>query len=181
MSTVTYSTKLREALDDLRPQFQEINAGLEGLTRRRVEIAPHFIAAFRLWRRETRRPFIAFVHAIDPSVPVNDRRAYRQHRAYRAAQYLKQLAEQPDQPVRHGVTPLTFLAVAIKSFLPLCHPHEQAALAILVKASRWRDREISRLLARVKRSKAIPLPKAPRLAAKVSREAVIAFAREHAA
>lgn len=180
---VVYSQKLREALDELRPTFREISQGLDALTKRRAEIAPQFMGAFYIWRRETHRPFIAFVHELDPSMPTHNRREYRQHRSYRAASYLRQLVEQPDKAGRHGLTPLTMLAVAIKSLLPLCHPHEKDALAILAKATRWRERDIHRLIARIQRVKAIGLPKAPRLieAAKASKAAILSFEREHVA
>src|SRR5262245_43578044 len=86
-----YSAKLRAAIDELRPAFCELGQGLDQLTRKRAEIAPVFMRTYQIWRRETRRPFIAFVHELDLTMPVNDRDAYRQHRSYRAAQYLLQL------------------------------------------------------------------------------------------
>jgi len=65
----TYSLKLQTALDGLRPAFKDVGQGFAQLTRKRAELAPAFVKAYTLWKRETRRPFVAFVHALDPSVP----------------------------------------------------------------------------------------------------------------
>lgn len=183
MNKIVYSVKLRGALDDLRPAFRELGQGFEQLSRKRAEIAPAFLRVYQLWQRETKRPFIAFVHELDSAMPVNDRKAYRQHRSYRAAQYLLQLAEQPEKTTPRGRTPLAMLAVTIKSLLPLSHPHQKETLAILMHASGWRDRDQSKLLARIKKSRQLALPQLPRLVktAEASKAAVIAFEREHVA
>lgn len=179
-SSIVFSKRLHDAIADLRPAFREVGQSLDQLTRRRAEIAPTFTRAYQLWRRETKRPFVAFVHELDPSMPVTDRNAYRTHRSYRAAQYLQQLVEQPELHTRHGLTPLSLLAVAVKSFLPACAPHQHEALLALTKASRWRERDVARLLHRIKRAKPISLPKIPRLVEtmKATKAAVAAFERE---
>lgn len=181
-----YSAKLRAALKELRPAFQELGQGLDQLSKKRAEIAPVFIRAYRTWRRETRRPFIAFVHELDPSMPVNNRKAYREHRSYRAAMYLRQLAEQPEKTVGpRGVTPLAMLAITIKSFLPLCGSvtEQRLALEALTKTSRWRERDIRKLAAKIRRAKAVALPNAPRLieTAKSTKAVVVAFERDRLA
>ena len=183
MTTRTvYSEKLKEALSDLRPTFREIGLGLDALTKKRTELAPEFMKTWALWKRETHRPFIAFIAALDPSMPVSDRRAYRSHPSYRAAQYMQSLVLNPDEKKRKGLTPLSMLATTIKSFLPLCgsHKDQMDALAILMGASRWRDADQRRLLAAVRRAKAVGLPKVPRLveAAKATKAVVVAFERE---
>lgn len=186
MSKLVYSSKLREAIDQLRPEFQEISQGLESLTRRRAELAPAFMHAFKIWRRETHRPFIAFVHELDPNMPVNDRKAYRSHRSYRAALYLQHLAEKPEATAPRGRTPFAMLAITIKSFLPLYGKNQkdqEHALQILMAASKWRDRDIKRLVKAIRRVRPVGLPNVPRLieAVKATKAAVIAFEREHAA
>ena len=178
-----YSAKLRAAIDELRPAFGDLGQGLDQLTRKRVEIAPRFVRAYELWRRETKRPFIAFVHELDPTMPVNNRSVYRQHRSYRAAQYLRQLAEQPEKVAGpRGLTPLAMLAVTIKSFLPLCGSVKEQRLALeaLTRTSRWREVEVRKLVAKIRRAKAISLPNAPRLveSAKSTKAVVVAFERE---
>jgi hypothetical protein len=145
-----------------------------------------FVRAYQIWRRETRRPFIAFVHELDPAMPVNDRSAYRQHRSYRAAQYLRQLAEQPEKGAGpRGLTPLALLAVTIKSFLPLCGSvkEQKLFLEVLTKTSRWRETDIRKLTAKIRRAKPIWLPNLPRLvkSAKSTKEVVVAFERERLA
>lgn len=181
MTRSTYSVKLREALDDLRPAFRELGHGLERLTQKRTEIAPSFMKAYAIWRRETRRPFIAFVRELDPSMPA-DRKAYRSHAAYRAAQYLQQLATEPDAKKRRGLTPLAMLAVTIKSFLPLCGTQrdQKEALQVLLAATRWRDVDQAKLLRSIRRAKAVGLPKAPRLVDvhKSTKVLVASFERE---
>lgn len=185
MTRTTYSQKLRDALNALRPAFRDIGQGLDTLTRKRAEIAPAFRRAYTIWRHETQRPFIAFVHVLDPSMPVNDRKAYRSHPSYRAAQYLQQLASQPTTPMHHGLTPLAMLAVTIKSFLPLCGSQrdQKEALQVLIAATRWRDADQRRLLAKIRRARAVGLPKAPRLvdSLKTTKAVVAAFERERVA
>src|SRR5438132_48853 len=108
---VVYSAKLRATMDELRPAFRDLGQGLDQVTKKRAEIAPLFVRGYRIWRRETHRPFIAFVHELDPTMPVNDRDAYRQHSSYRAAQYLLQLAERPQKSNEpKGMTALALLA-----------------------------------------------------------------------
>ena len=180
---LTYSPKLREALDELRPAFREMGQGFEQLTRKRAEVAPMFTRAYRLWQRETKKPFIAFVHELDSSMPVGDRSAYRHHRSYRAAQYLLQLAEQPEKTASRGRSPLAVLAQTIKTLLPLAHPHQKETLAILLRATGWRERDQTKLIARIRKARQLALPQFPRIikSAEASKAAVIAFEREHVA
>src|SRR5262245_57560689 len=91
MTRSTYSEKLRDALDEIRPQFRDVGQSLASLTKKRSELAPAFLRALTLWRRETRRTFVAFVQALDPNVPAN-RRGYVAHPSYQAAMYLHGLA-----------------------------------------------------------------------------------------
>lgn len=186
MGRTVYSPKLRAAIDELRPSFRELGEGLDQLTRKRAEIAPLFLRAYQVWRRETRRPFIAFVHELDPAMPVNDRRAYRLHRSYRTAEYLRRLAEQPQKVAGSvGLTPLAMLALTIKSILPLCGSvnDQKAFLIALTKVSRWRDRDIRKLVAQIRRAKPIALPNLPRLvkAGQSTKDVVVAFERERIA
>lgn len=183
MIRTVYSAKLRAALDELRPAVCELGRGVDQLTRRRAEIAPLFVRAYQIWRRETQRPFIAFVHELDPTMPLNNRSAYRQHGSYRAAQYLLQLVEKPKRtPKARGLTPLALLAVTIKSLLPLCGSVTEQRLVLegLVKASRWRDAEVKKLMATIRRANQVLLPNVPRLvkSTKSTREVVVAYERE---
>lgn len=177
---IVYSKRLKDALNDLRPAFRDINVGLDQLTKKRAEIAPIFMKTYELWRRETRRPFIAFVHELDPSMPV-ERSEYRTHRSYRAAAYLKQLVEQPDTTTPRGRTPLFMLAVTIKSLLPFCgaQKDQEATIATLVHATQWRERDRTRLVARIRKARPIALPQLARLvkpeAIRASKAAVVAF------
>ena len=183
MTRSTYSEKLRAVLDEIRPAFRDLGQGLDRLTQKRAELAPAFMKAYAVWRRETHRPFIAFVHELDRSMPVTDRTAYRSHPSYRAAEYLKQLAAAPDGPSRRGLTPLAALAVTIKSFLPLCGKRQKDALAVLLAATKWREADQARLLGKIRRARAVGLPGVPVLvdAAKATKAAVIAFERERIA
>jgi hypothetical protein len=183
MTRSTHSVKLREALEDLRPAFRDVGQTLESLTRKRAELAPAFMKAFVLWKRETRRTFIAFVHELDPRVPVNDRKAYQAHPSYQAALYLQQLAEDPAAKRRRGLTPLTLVAVVLKSVLPLFSEAERReVLDAVAAASQWRERDVNRLLAMVAkgRTRVVALPKVPRLVdtGKVAKAAVLAFEKK---
>src|SRR5262245_55853375 len=113
VTRTVYSVKLKEALNELRPAFRELGQSLDVLTRKRAELAPQFMRTYTLWRRETHRPFIAFVHELDRTMPVDDRKAYRAHPSYRAADYLKQLATGKEKAARRGKTPLAMLAITI--------------------------------------------------------------------
>jgi hypothetical protein len=119
-------------------------------------------------------------------MPVNDRSAYRQHSSYRAALYLRQLATQPQTALGAvGLTPLALLAVTIKSLLPLCGSvnEQKSVLGTLTSASRWRERDIRKLIAKIRRAKPIALPNMPRLvkSAKSTKEVVLAFEQERLA
>lgn len=185
MTRSTYSEKLKDALDELKPEFRELGSSLKAVTAKREEIAPAFLKAFTLWRRETHRGVIAFVHELDPSVPVNDRKAYKKHPSYRAAEYILQLAANPEKTKRRGLTPLSMLAVTIKSILPLIGSQrdQKEALTILLAATKWRDQDQTRLLTAIRRAKAVGLPKAPRLvdANKSTRVLIADFERERVA
>lgn len=182
MTRSTYSEKLKDALDELRPEFQSLGKVFAEVTKKRAEIAPTFHKAFILWKRETRRSFIAFVHELDASVPVNNRKAYRSHASYRAAYYLQELATGAGETKRRGMTPLAALAVTIKSVLPLCGSQrsQKEALTALLAATKWRDADQSRLLAKIRRARAVALPGVPRLVdtAKSTKEVVVDFERE---
>lgn len=182
MTRSTYSAKLKDALDDLRPAMKEIGQNLKHLTTKREAIAPDFLKAFTLWRRETHRSLIAFVHELDPSTPVNDRKAYRAHPTYRAAEYILQVATNPEKTKRRGLTPLAMLATTIKSFLPLCgsQREQKEALNSLLGATKWRDTDQRRLLAAIRRARVVALPKVPRLvdAGKSLKVLVADFERE---
>jgi hypothetical protein len=184
MTRSTYSEKLREAMDDIRPAFRDIGHGFEQLTKKRAAIAPAFMKAYTLWQRETRRTFVAFVHELDPSMPVNGK-AYIKHASYQAALYLQQLTTNPEENKRKGLTPLAMLATVIKSFLPLYATQKDQldALQALVAATKWRDRDQRRLLVAIKRARPVALPKVPRLveAAKATKALVVAFERERGA
>jgi hypothetical protein len=184
MTRTVHSQKLREALDEVRPAFRDIGHGFEQLTKKRAAIAPAFMKAYTIWRRETRRTFVAFVHELDPSMPVTGK-AYVKHPSYQAALYLQQLVTNPEESRRKGLTPLAMLATTIKSFLPLYSTQKDQleALQALVAATKWRDRDQARLLAAIRRARPVGLPKVPRLveAAKATRALVVAFERERGA
>ena len=182
MTRSTYSAKLKAALDKLRPAMREIGQSLTHLTKKREAIAPDFQKAFTFWQRETRRSLLAFVHELDPSTPVNDRKAYRKHPTYRAAEYILQVATNPKKMKRHGLTVLAMLALTIKSFLPLCgtQREQKEALKSLLGATKWRENNQRRLLVSIRRARAIALPKVPRLvdASKATKVLVADFERE---
>lgn len=181
MTRSTYSQKLRDALDELRPEFRELGQGLKQLTQKRAAIAPTFMRVYTLWRRETRRPFIAFVHELDPAMPV-DRKSYRTHPSYQAALYMQQIVRHPEESKRRGLTPLAMLATTIKSFLPLCgsQREQKDALTALLAATKWRERDQARLITAIRRARVVGLPKVPRLveAAKATKAVVVEFERE---
>lgn len=181
--TIRYSDKLKTAIEDLRPAFREMGHSLETLTTKRAALAPAFMRTYAIWTRETHRPFIAFVHELDPRVPVNDRKAYRTHPSYRAAEYLKNLAKSPEKFERHGVTTMTMLVRTVRSLLLLYGDNQKAqrlAYDALLSTTRWPTKYKDRFFRRVTRAHPVALPNVPRLAeAMAATKAVLAaVARE---
>lgn len=64
-----------------------------------ADLAPEFMKAFRTWEAETSGSFVTFVRLFDDTVPANrdpdpkdrENQGYRNHRSYRAADYLRRL------------------------------------------------------------------------------------------
>lgn len=151
-------------MDALRTEFRGFTHDLGVLTTRRAELAPAFMASYKLYHRETKRTFVAFVHELDRDMPT-DRSRYMKHRSYQAALYLRRLDEVPSNGHRSSTTPLELLARVIRGLLPLLHPHENAAWNAIAAASKWRPRDLERLRTRVNKvkAKAVQFPHAPRL------------------
>lgn len=157
--------RLVETLTDVQQQFAAFTNTFASLTARRDAFAPVFMRAYRQYHRETGRTFIAFVQELDKTVPA-DRALYPKHRSYQAAIYLRRLDEAPETTASHRTTmaPFDVLAAVIKGFLPLVPPKQAAAVWVAVaRTSRWRERDILRLQARVTKVRPVELPTAPRL------------------
>jgi hypothetical protein len=115
---------------------------------------------FKLWRHETGRSFIAFVQAIDPTVPA-ERDKYVSHQSVVAARYLRRLVEAPQtvhgKKNRSSLSPLELLAVLVKSAMPFVRPYEDDFWAQVAATSRWHERDLARLKVLAKRAKPISL------------------------
>lgn len=145
-------------------EFLAFTSAFAGITARRDQMAPPFLKLWRQYERETRGSFVAFVRELDPDVPAA-RAGYTRHRSFQAALYLRRLAEAPGTQAKYRQTLLPFdlLARVIKGVLPLVHPHEPEAWAVIKAASGWRERDLRRLEQRVEKAEPVELPLAPRL------------------
>ena len=161
------SRTLQEQITQLRDDFTPYVRTFDALRQRKAQLARPFMAAYRQWRRETGRSFIGFVQALDPDVPATKAR-YVEHPSYISALYLRRLVDAPQTIAGHAerktMPPLQLLAVVIKSALPMVRPHEVAFWSSIAKTSRWQQRDLQRLQARVRTARSIPLrPDVPRL------------------
>lgn len=183
--TGALSRHLQQTLADLRADFVGYTEGFKQLAVRRAHLAPAFMRAFRRYRMETGRTFVAFVRELDPSMPVA-RSEYPRHRSFQAALYLRRLAEAPHTTPTHRrtETPFAVLARVVKTVLPLTHPHEEATFEAIARASGWRERDVQRLRDRVNRAKplatvlAFARPASPRLVRHSTHRAPLAVAAD---
>lgn len=162
----TMSRTLTRTIADLRDRFMPYARTWDALLDRRRDLARPFMAGFALWHKETGRSFVAFVQQIDPTVPA-DKAGYVAHRSYQACLYLRRLVDAPATATPRGrtsKTPFDMLAAVMKTLIPAARPYEDLLWASFARASHWRDRDLDRLRAAVKRAAPLPLrPDAPRL------------------
>ena len=161
------SRTLASRIMDLRGRFGSYAKAYDTLLERKQDLAKPFMQGFNLWKRETGRSFVAFVHELDPGLPA-DRDKYVNHRSYQAALYLRRLVEAPhtlpSKTRRSSRTPYDMLAIMIKSTLPFMGAHQARMWLSFTAASRWKQRDVERLQVAVKTAKPFVInPTIPRL------------------
>lgn len=171
--TAALSRHLARTIEDVRADFNSFTDSFNGLSVKRSQFAPQFMAAFKDWQWETGRSFVAFVRELDPTMPVT-RAEYPKHRSFQAALYLRRIAEAPHTVAGRGerrtVTPFKVLAKTVRTLAQLAPPHNaEAVVAAVVKATGWHQRDTDRLRKAVDKAKplapvlALVQPQAPRL------------------
>lgn len=127
MATVEMSAALKRQIEALRKPFHAFAHDFGKLAETRAELAPKFMSAYGTYLQQTGGSFVDFCRLIDPSIPA-ERSAYRAHKSYQAADYLRRLVARRDvgarrtRPVRSNVT---VLARALGSLLPLVKDQDQ--------------------------------------------------------
>lgn len=122
------SAKTKHLVDAVRQPFMAFATDFAAITLTRADLSPKFMKAFGAYASDTGGTFIAFVRLIDPTVPA-DRKAYRAHTSYAAADYLRRLAAAtatPRKPIpasKRPATPLVALARMVATVLPLVDPN----------------------------------------------------------
>lgn len=123
-------------IDAVRVPFKTHVTMFGHMDEKAADLAPGFMRAFDSWKAETDGSFVTFVRLFDDTIPANrdpdpkDRtnQGYRNHRAYRAADYLRRLAgprdteERDTGEEREGPLPVSMafirLLAAIVALIP---------------------------------------------------------------
>lgn len=119
-------------IENIRAPFKTHVTMFGHMDEKAADLAPDFMKAFRAWEAETEGSFVTFVRLFDDTIPANrdpdpkDRgnQGYKNHRAYRAADYLRRLVpgeeaerEKPDRdaplPVSEAFVRLLAAIVAL--------------------------------------------------------------------
>jgi hypothetical protein len=162
MTKTTLSKHLIATIEELRAGFNDYASHQSQLFRRRAEFAPIFTKAFDEWRRETGRGLIAFLHELDPEMPVH-RAGYMSHRTFTAAWYLLRVTKMPARSApRKSATPMDMLIHLMKTTLPL-FKDQDALWTVFENRSKWHERDLKRFRRAVGLAHPWPLTSAPRL------------------
>ena len=164
MPTRIASLPLQKELDTIREEFHDYLTSFSS----RSDFAPSFMKTYAHWHQATKGTFIAFVRAIDPSVPA-ERAKYVQTRSWQAACYLRRVVEAPETQAkfRQSVSPFRLLSRVLRTLLVYLPPSQYDAVwQAVASSSHWRDRDLKRLHRMTAKSGVLPLPHLPRLVKK---------------
>lgn len=148
MADVQITAALKKEIDGLRKPFASFVAAFGALSVTREELAPKLIKAYGSYLAQVGGTFVDFVRVLDSSVPA-DRTAYRVHKAYMAADYLRRLVSRRDtggravKPVRSN---LNMLARLLATLVPLVKDSEGLWSGLATELS-LKPRQVSRLRA----------------------------------
>lgn len=149
--TAPLSAKVAKLVAGITPDFKAFTEQFGNTLESRAELAPKFMRAARAWQEETKGEFVAFVRLIDPSLPV-ERKAYRAHAAYAAADYLRRLVKraeapgssQANDPSQRAATPLEALSRVCAAILPLFGGNDLLWQALAAELH-WSEAQVKRL------------------------------------
>lgn len=112
---------LRRQIMALRPQFTAFTTQFAALSVSRGTLAPVFMRVYGAYVQQSNGgTFVNFVRLLDSEVP-SERAAYRSHKSYQAADYLRRLVGQRNTGRRTPATRsnLTALARTIATIVPI--------------------------------------------------------------
>lgn len=161
------TARQRQMLAEVRREFTAFARDFSALATSRSTLAPKFMRAFALWAGEQTdgATFIGYVRYLDPHVPA-ERDAYRVHRSYMAADYLRRLTtiRRTRRPIRSR---LDMLARTLATIVPLVR--DEAILWQAVEAELGMSaRQITRLRAVVAAAQPLlTLPGVRQIAARI--------------
>jgi hypothetical protein len=159
MTTATVETpaivltpRTQKVIDAVRPLFGNFAKDFGVLAARRSDLAPKFMQAFGVYYAETQDTFVNFVRLLDPTVPA-ERDAYRAHKVYQAADYLRRLvsarvgsAEGGGDPSTMPVPTIESMARMLAAVLPLVQPTAVPSLWAAIESElRWTPRQVAKL------------------------------------
>lgn len=142
------SAPLRRQIDSLRKPFTSFSQHFAVTTASRAELAPRFMKTYGVYLTQTGGTFVAFVRLLDPTVPA-ERDAYRAHKAYQAAEYLRRLVSRREpgtsaSSTSRGPSALLNFARVVKSMLPIVRGDETIWRALETECG-FTARQITRL------------------------------------
>lgn len=165
---VKLSAKVVRLVEGVRAPFKAFISTLSAFTLSRAELAPLFGKAFTTFREETELTLADFTRLLDATVP-QDRKGYRDHKAYQTADNLMRLYRQQNRAkvapgdVVKRATPMDGMARLIASVLPLIGADQVTKLwETIERELHWTDRQRAALENRVKEANPLLNVRPPR-------------------
>lgn len=146
LTPVPITAKTQILINQVMASFLAYSDGFTHLTEARGDLAPRFMKACVAWQSETGGQFVDFVRVVDPTVP-KDRKGYRAHSSYMAADNLRRLNGPQREPLPEGARPAsayTALARLVATVLPVVDP-TGVIWAAFVKQMHWSEKQAQRL------------------------------------
>ena len=155
------TTRLIEAV---RTPFKTHVTMFGHMDEKAADLAPDFMKAFRSWKAETNGAFVTFTRLFDDTIPVNrdpdpkdrENTGYRNHRAYRAADYLRRLvpgeeSEQDEREDKEGPLPVSTAFVRLLAAIVALIPGNQVEKLweIIGSELHWSEGKVTTLRSQV--------------------------------
>lgn len=144
--TTEMTASLQRQVDALRKPFTAFSHQFGALTESRSALAPKFMKTFGVYLTQTGGTFVSFVRLLDATVPA-ERDAYRGHKSYQAAEYLRRLVSRREPGARstsRGSSALVNFARMVKTVLPIVRGEDTVWRALESECG-FTARQITRL------------------------------------
>lgn len=154
------SKRVARRIEDVRAPFRTHVTAFGHMDEKAQDIAPDYMAAFAAWRAETEGNFVTFVRLFDDTVPANrdpdpadkNNQGYKNHRTYRAADYLRRLAPlveegEEGREEREGPTSVSDAFVRLLAAIVALIPGNQVEKLweVIGKELHWSERRVTTL------------------------------------